>query len=82
MILGKEELNHLLFLADVVKDGNKKKLMPEVLECLAYVARSVTEAELPDSVVLRIRELTERVEAELRRENERLREIRNNLRRW
>jgi len=82
MKLGKEELNHLLFLADVVRDGNKKKLMPDMLECLAYVARSVTEAELPDNVVHRIRQLTDKVESELRQENERLREIRNNLRRW
>lgn len=81
MKLGKDELQYLLFLADVVRDGNKKKLMPDMLECLVYVARSVTEADLPDTVIGRIRQLTGKVEAELRRENERLQEIRRNLRR-
>jgi hypothetical protein len=81
MKLEKDELTHLLFLADVVKDGNKKKLMPDMLECLLYVARSVTEADLPDNVILRIRQLTGKMEEELRRENDRLKEIRHNLRR-
>lgn len=81
MKLGKEELQHLAFLADVVRQGSKKRLMPDMLECLTYVARSATEAELPGNVVLRIRELTGKVEAELRKENDRLQEIRRNLRR-
>jgi hypothetical protein len=81
MKLEKDELTHLLFLADVVKDGNKKKLMPDMLECLLYVARSVTEADLPDNVILRIRQLTGKMEEELRQENDRLKEIRHNLRR-
>lgn len=81
MKLGKEELNHLLFLAEVVKDGQKKKLMPDMLECLFYIAKSVTETELPDNVAERIRELTGKMEEELRRENDRLQEIRRNLRR-
>lgn len=79
MKLGKEELQHLLFLADVVKDGRKKKLMPDVLECLTYVVRSVTEVDLPDTVVARIRQLTGKMEAELRQENDRLQEIHRNL---
>lgn len=81
MKLGKEELQHLMFLADVVREGKKKKLMPDMLECLAYIGRAVTEVELPDTVVARIRQLTGKMEEELRRENDRLQEIRRNLER-
>lgn len=80
MKLTKDELAHLLFLAGVVRDGNKRTLMAETIECLSYIVKSLTEVDLPESVVQRIHNLTHKVEEELRQENDRLHEIQHNLR--
>lgn len=82
MKLTQKELSHLIFLAGVVQDGKKKGLMAETIECLTYIVKALPEVELPDSVVSQIHALTEKVEEELRQENERLHEIRNNMRRY
>lgn len=79
MKLTKDELAHLLFLAGVVCDGNKRTLMAETIECLSYIVKSLTEVDLPEGVVHRIHNLTLKVEEELRQENDRLHEIRHNL---
>ena len=80
MKLTQSELQYLVFLAGVVRDGNKRGLMAETIQCLIYIVKSLTEAELPESVVAEIRALIGKVEEELRQENDRLREIRSNLR--
>lgn len=77
--LTQSDLQHLIFLAGVVKDGNKKGLMAETIQCLTYIVKSLTEVDLPEGVVEEIRALTGKVEEELRQENERLSEIRSNL---
>lgn len=79
MKLTQEELNHLVFLSEVVLTGNKKSLMDETLQCLLYIVKSLEEVELPDSVVGQIERLIGLIEADLRDENERMQEIRGHL---
>lgn len=81
MKLTQKELSHLIFLAGVVRDGKKKGLMAETIECLTYIVKAVPEVELPEGVIRQIHALTAKVEDELRQENDRLQEIRNNMRR-
>lgn len=77
--LTQKELNHLVFLSEVVLTGKKKSLMDETLQCLLYIVKSLEEVELPDSVVGQIERLTALIEADLRDENERMQEIRGHL---
>ncbi|MNI06824.1 hypothetical protein D3C73_598180 [compost metagenome] len=79
MILTQKELTHLIFLSEVVITGKKKGLMDETLQCLLYIVKSLEEVELPDSVVEQIERLTAMIEADLRIENERQREIQSYL---
>lgn len=76
-----KELGHLVFLAEVVLEGRKKELMPEMMQCLLYVAKSIREAEFPQETAEQIRDMMERMEQALKGENDRLREIRGNLQR-
>ena len=80
MKLTQQELSHLIFLAEVVRDGNKKGLMSETIQCLTYIVKALPEVELPDGVIGQIENLIDKVEEELRQENDRLHEIRNNMR--
>lgn len=77
--LTQKELNHLVFLSEVVLTGKKKSLMDETLQCLLYIVKSLEEVDLPDSVVGQIERLTALIEADLREENERMQEIRGHL---
>ncbi len=77
--LTQKELNHLVFLSEVVLTGKKKSLMDETLQCLLYIVKSLEEVELPDSVARQIERLTALIEADLRDENERMQEIRGHL---
>lgn len=79
MKLTQKELNHLVFLSEVVLTGKKKSLMDETLQCLLYIVKSLEEVELPDSVARQIERLTALIEADLREENERMQEIRGHL---
>lgn len=79
MKLSQKELAHLIFLAGVVRDGNKKGLMAETIQCLTYIVKALPEVELPDGVVEQINNLIVKVEEELRQENDRLHEIRHNM---
>jgi hypothetical protein len=79
MKMTQKELNHLIFLTEVVIEGNKKSLMEETLQCLLYIVKSVEEVDLPDMVIDQIERLTARIEADLRSENERIREIRGRI---
>ncbi|CAN7644521.1 hypothetical protein LJR153_004941 [Paenibacillus sp. LjRoot153] len=79
MKLTQKELNHLVFLSEVVLTGRKKSLMDETLQCLLYIVKSLEEVELPDSVARQIERLTALIEADLRDENERMQEIRGHL---
>ncbi|KRF03884.1 hypothetical protein ASG89_03780 [Paenibacillus sp. Soil766] len=74
-----KELNHLVFLSEVVLTGKKKSLMDETLQCLLYIVKSLEEVELPDSVVGQIERLTALIETDLRDENVRMQEIRGHL---
>jgi hypothetical protein len=79
LIYTQKELAHLIFLAGVVRDGNKKGLMEEMIQCLLYIVKSVPEVDLPEVVVHHIEALTERLELDLRGENDRLHDIQHNL---
>ncbi|OCT12001.1 hypothetical protein A8709_29530 [Paenibacillus pectinilyticus] len=79
MKLTQKELNHLVFLSEVVLTGKKKSLMDETLQCLLYIVKSLEEIELPESVVGQIERLTALIEGDLRDENERMQEIRGHL---
>ncbi|MBP1989223.1 hypothetical protein [Paenibacillus eucommiae] len=79
MKLMQEELNHLIFLTEVVIEGKKKGLMDETLRCLLYIVKSLEEVDLPDMVVDQIDQLIAKIEADLRIENERGHDIRGHL---
>lgn len=79
MKMDEKELQHLVFLSEVVLTGNKKGLMKETLQCLLYVAKSVQNVDLPESVIAEIKQLTGHIEADLRSENERIRGIQDRL---
>ncbi|MDD9265636.1 hypothetical protein ACFPES_01185 [Paenibacillus sp. GCM10023248] len=79
MKLAQKELNHLIFLTEVVLAGKKKSLMEETLQCLLYIVKSLEEVELPESVVDQIACLTAMIELDLRSENERIQEITSHL---
>jgi Asp-tRNA(Asn)/Glu-tRNA(Gln) amidotransferase C subunit len=79
MKLTQKELNHLIFLSEVVITGKKKGLMDETLQCLLYIVKSLEEVDLPDNVVDQIERLTAMIEEDLRNENERMQEINSHL---
>jgi hypothetical protein len=79
MNVTQKELSHLIFLADVVMNGKKKTMMEETMQCLLYIVKSIREIELPDNVVEHMNLLVEKIEEQLRSENDRLQEIKHNL---
>jgi hypothetical protein len=79
MNVTQKELSHLIFLADVVMNGKKKTMMEETMQCLLYIVKSIREIELPDNVVEHMSLLVEKIEEQLRSENDRLQEIKHNL---
>jgi hypothetical protein len=79
MNVTQKELSHLIFLADVVMNGKKKVMMEETLQCLIYIVKSIQEIELPDNVVEQMHLHIEKIEEQLRSENDRLQEIKHNL---
>jgi Asp-tRNA(Asn)/Glu-tRNA(Gln) amidotransferase C subunit len=79
MNVTQKELSHLIFLADVVMNGKKKVMMEETLQCLIYIVKSIQEIDLPDNVVEQMRLHIEKIEEQLRSENDRLQEIKHNL---
>jgi Asp-tRNA(Asn)/Glu-tRNA(Gln) amidotransferase C subunit len=79
MNVTQKELSHLIFLADVVMNGKKKVMMEETLQCLIYIVKSIQEIDLPDNVVEQMHLHIEKIEEQLRSENDRLQEIKHNL---
>jgi Asp-tRNA(Asn)/Glu-tRNA(Gln) amidotransferase C subunit len=79
MNVTQKELSHLIFLADVVMNGKKKAMMEETLQCLIYIVKSIQEIDLPDNVVEQMNLHVEKIEEQLRTENDRLQEIKQNL---
>lgn len=75
MVFSQKELSHLIFLADVVLNGNKKDAMEDMLHCLLYIVKSLQEAELPESVAEEIGERVDRIEMKLKMENSRMQDI-------
>ena len=79
MPLMQKELGHVVFLSQMILDGNKKGLMPETMQCLLYIVKSLGDVELSDDICDEIRRLINKVEEELRLENIRMKEIKYNL---
>ncbi len=79
MSITKQELEHVLFLSQVVMEGNKRTLMPSTLQTLMYIAKSLDHVDLSEPVTEVIREWIQAVEAELIHESHRLNEIQSNL---
>lgn len=79
MSLTQKELGHVVFLSQMILDGNKKGLMPEAIQCLLYIVKSLRDAELSEGVSDEIRLIIVKVEEELRLENVRMKEIKQNL---
>jgi Asp-tRNA(Asn)/Glu-tRNA(Gln) amidotransferase C subunit len=79
MNVTQKELSHLIFLADVVMNGKKKTMMEETMQCLIYIVKSIQEIDLPENVVEQMHLHVEKIEAQLRSENDRLQEIKHNL---
>lgn len=79
MKLTQKELNHVIFLSEVVLDDHKKALMPEALECLLHIVKALPDVELLDDTGDEILELISKIEHQLKTENDRLQEIRHNL---
>jgi hypothetical protein len=79
MKVSQKELSHLIFLADVVMNGKKKTMMEETMQCLIYIVKSIQEIDLPDNVVEQMYLRVEKIEEQLRSENDRLQEINHNL---
>jgi Asp-tRNA(Asn)/Glu-tRNA(Gln) amidotransferase C subunit len=79
MNVTQKELSHLIFLADVVMNGKKKAMMEETLQCLIYIVKSIQEIDLPENVVEQMHLHIEKIEEQLRSENDRLQEIKHNL---
>lgn len=79
MIITQKELNHLIFLSDIVMNGKKKAMMEETIQCLLYLVKSIQEIDLPESVVVQMNQHVAHMEEQLRLENDRLQEIQHNL---
>lgn len=79
MKLSSNEISYLVFLAEVVQNGNKKALFEETYQCLLYIVKSLEEVEVPDTVGEQIHTLMLKIEHVLRDENDRMREIRSAL---
>jgi hypothetical protein len=79
MKLTEQELNHLVFLSEVVVDARKRELMVETIRCLLYIVKSQREVDVPEDVAHTVQELVGAIEDQLRQENDRMREIRHNL---
>jgi hypothetical protein len=60
-------------------NGKKKAMMEETLQCLIYIVKSIQEIDLPDNVVEQMNLHVEKIEEQLRTENDRLQEIKQNL---
>jgi hypothetical protein len=77
--LTREQLDHVRFLSETVLENRKRALMPDVVQCLLYIVKTLPEAEVPDAAAQEMVDLMYRIERELIEENERLKEIRNNM---
>ena len=74
-----KELNHVIFLSEVVLDDHKRALMPETIECLLHIVKALPDVDLLDDTAEEIQELISKIEHQLKKENDRLQEIRHNL---
>ncbi|MFD2613218.1 hypothetical protein [Paenibacillus gansuensis] len=79
MQVTQEQLRHVVFLSEVVLEGNKRGMMEETIQLLLYIVKSLKEAEIPTDVSLEMEHLTAQIEERLKQENDRLQEIELNL---
>ena len=79
MRLDREQLDHVLFLSETIMENRKRALMPEAMQCLIYIVKTLEHADVPDETMREMLQIMHRIEQELIAENERLKEIRGNL---
>ncbi len=79
MNITQKELNHLIFLSEVVLDDNKRILMPETIACLLHIVKALPNVDVLDDTADEITGLIHKIEQQLKIENERLQEINYNL---
>lgn len=79
MKLTQKELNHIIFLSEVVLDDHKTALMPDVVQCLLHIVKALPDVDVLDDTADELQEIIVRIEEQLKSENTRLQEIRNNL---
>lgn len=79
MKLTQQELNHVIFLSEVVLEDRKRALMPETIECLLHIVKALPDVDLLEDTADDMEQLIEQIEQQLKLENTRLQEIRNNL---
>jgi aromatic ring hydroxylase len=70
--LSQDQLNHMIFLSEVVLHGNKRKaVMADALHMLLYLVKTTREVEVSDSVQEKLGELLAKIEEQLKIENDR-----------
>lgn len=79
MKLTQEQLEHVLFLCETIRQDRKRGLMPDAIQCLMYIVKSLPQVDLPDESARRLLNLVQEIEGALIAENERLQEIRSNM---
>jgi hypothetical protein len=77
--LTREQLDHVRFLSETVLENRKRALMPDAMQCLLYIVKTLPDADVPDAAAQEMFDLLRRIERELIEENERLKEIRSNM---
>ena len=60
-------------------DGSKRALMPDMMRCLLYILKSTEEVKFSDEIGEQFNRALERIEEQLRSENDRMQEILQNL---
>lgn len=79
MKMTQKELNHVIFLSQVVLDDSKRALMPETISCLLHIVKALPDVDVLDDTADEIQDLISKIEEQLKTENVRLQEIRQNL---
>lgn len=79
MKLTQEQLEHVIFLTEVVLDVNKRHLMPDALQILLYIAKSLHASDIQELPTDEINSIISRMERVLIAENDRLRDIHTQL---
>lgn len=79
MKLTQDQLDHVIFLSETIVENRKRHLMPEALQCLIHIVKTLQNADMLDEPAHETFALIAKIEQELIEENLRLQEIRHNM---